>query len=324
MRVGTWFPSVQIAGEVTRGRSRTWSQNNVKQLRETTDFISRHTQDQFVSSESIIRAHSAHTFHVFFHSTIKHQINKVTHKMSISTLGTDYSDDDHAMGMHADLSYDDVVAAGPPARPLDFPAPTVLRCKTVDVHAKDHRSGTIHFLRNVIVRTDDAEHAYFVTKKLGKTVYGSIRLGIVLRRRERSPSSKAEERQDTQTPEIEWESTDLQAAIKISEFSKIHAMRGRHLEDPIKEISAMQLLGNYHPHVLGAMEVLQDDNYLYAITRHLSGGELYGRIMEAFPQKRQPEQINGTDNFSYDESKARTWFKQLILVSCAQAQTKGE
>lgn len=234
--------------------------------------------------------------------------------MSISTLGTDYSDDDHAMGMHADLSYDDVVAAGPPARPLDFPAPTVLRCKTVDVHAKDHRSGTIHFLRNVIVRTDDAEHAYFVTKKLGKTVYGSIRLGIVLRRRERSPSSKAEERQDTQTPEIEWESTDLQAAIKISEFSKIHAMRGRHLEDPIKEISAMQLLGNYHPHVLGAMEVLQDDNYLYAITRHLSGGELYGRIMEAFPQKRQPEQINGTDNFSYDESKARTWFKQLILA----------
>ena len=235
--------------------------------------------------------------------------------MSISTLGTDYSSDDHGMGMHADLSYEDVVAAGPPARPLDFPAPTVLRCKTVDIHAQDHRSGTIHFLRNVIVRTDDPEYAYFITKKLSKTVYGSIRLGIVLRKRERSSSQRTEERQDTSTLEINWESTDLQAAIKISEFSKIHAMRGRHLEDPIKEISAMQLLGNYHPHVLGAMEVLQDDNYLYTVTRHLSGGELYGRIMEAFPQKRSTEQMNGTDHYNYDESKARIWFKQLIMVS---------
>lgn len=234
--------------------------------------------------------------------------------MSISTLATEYSSDDHGMGMHADLSYDDVVAAGPPARPLDFPAPTVLRCKNMDVHARDHRSGTIHFLRNVIVRIDNTDTAYFVTKKIGKSVYGSIRLGIVLKRRQRSPSQHAEERQDTQTPEVEWESTDLQAAVKISEFTKIHAMRGRHLEDPIKEISAMQLLGNYHPHVLGTMDVLQDDNYLYTISRHLPGGELYGRIMEAFPQKRPPEQIEGSDQFSYDESKARIWFKQLIMV----------
>ncbi len=234
--------------------------------------------------------------------------------MSISTLVSEYSGDEHAMGLHADLSYDDVVAAGPPARPLDFPAPTVLRCKNTDVHARDHRSGTIHFLRNVIFRADDADTAYFVTKKLGKSVYGSIRLCIVLRRRQRSSTHRVEERQDTQTPEVEWESTDLQAAIKVSEFSKIHAMRGRHLEDPIKEISAMQLLGNYHPHVLGAMDVLQDDNYLYTISRHLPGGELYGRIMEAFPQKRQLEQIEGSDQFNYDESKARIWFKQLIMV----------
>jgi len=162
------------------------------------------------------------------------------------------------------------------------------------------------------MRVDEADIAYFVTKKIGKSIYGSVRLGIVLRRRHRRSSDHVEERQDTQVPDIEWESTDLQAAIKISEFAKIHAMRGRHLEDPIKEISAMQLLGNYHPHVLGAMDVLQDDNYLYTITRHLPGGELYGRIMEAFPQKRPPEQIDGNDQFGYDEGKARTWFKQLI------------
>lgn len=235
--------------------------------------------------------------------------------MSISTLSKDFPGDDHALGLHADLSYDDVVAAGPAARPLDFPAPSVARCVNIDVHARDHRSGTIHFLRNVIVRTDGTpETAFFVTKKLGKTVYGSIRLCIVLKRLERGESQGPEDRQDANSPVIEWESTDLQAAVKISEFSKIHAMRGRHLEDPIKEISAMQLLGAYNPHVLGAMDVLQDDNYLYIITRHLSGGELYGRIQEAFPTKISPDELDSPHSFQYDESKARRWFKQLIMV----------
>jgi serine/threonine protein kinase len=241
--------------------------------------------------------------------------------MSISAL-TDFSGNDQALGLHADLCYDDVVAAGSAARPLDFPAPTVIRCITTDVHASDHRSGTIHFLRNVIMRADHPDTAYFVTKKLGKTVYGSIRLCIVLKRR--TPGldrDHPEARQDTNSAKaaptvVEWESTDLQAAVKISEFSKIHAMRGRHLEDPIKEISAMQLLGNYHPHVLGAMDVLQDDNYLYIITRHLPGGELYGRLQDAFPKKIPQDELDEgpSSTFAYDESKARTWFKQLILA----------
>jgi serine/threonine protein kinase len=127
-----------------------------------------------------------------------------------------------------------------------------------------------------------------------------------------------EERQDSSSdePQIEWESTDLQAAVKISEFSKIHAMRGRHLEDPIKEISTMQLLGNYHPHVLGAFDVLQDDNFLYTITRYLPGGELYGRLEEGFPRRKRPdEELDGSDGYTYDESKARAWFKQLVMVS---------
>jgi hypothetical protein len=234
-------------------------------------------------------------------------------RMSISTLA-DFSGDDHSLGLHADLSYDDVAAAGPAARPLDFPAPSVARCQNIDVHAKDHRSGTIHFLRNVIVRTENPENAYFVTKKLGKTVYGSIRLCIVLKRR-KGLDRVPEDRQDSDSVAVEWESTDLQAAVKISDFSKIHAMRGRHLEDPIREISAMQLLGNYHPHVLGVMDVLQCDSYLYIITPHLAGGELYGRIQEALPKKRAQEEIDGLSTFAYDESKARIWFKQLILVS---------
>ena len=46
---------------------------------------------------------------------------------------------------------------------------------------------------------------------------------------------------------------------------QVHAMRGRLLEDPIKEITAMQLIGNEHPNILGSLEVLQDKEYLYSV-----------------------------------------------------------
>ena len=77
----------------------------------------------------------------------------------------------------ASLRYDDVASAGPPARPLDFPAPTVYRCRRTAILARDHRSGTIHSLENVIIRSDTTNDrfrrrpptdvAYLVKKKLG-------------------------------------------------------------------------------------------------------------------------------------------------------------
>lgn len=244
--------------------------------------------------------------------------------MSISTLGSsgvELDSDENVLGLHAELRYDDVERAGPAARPLDFPAPTVHRCQNIHVHARDHRSGTIHYLKSVLVRTDYTERAYFVTKKLSRTVFGTIRLCVVLKRLHPILDDNMEERQDSSLhhPQIEWESTDLQVAVKISEFSKIHAMRGRHLEDPIKEISAMQLLGNYHPNVLGSFEVLQDDNFLYTITRCLSGGELYGRLQEGFPRRRSSDNdLDEFEGYAYDESRARTWFKQLVMVCFAR------
>jgi len=250
--------------------------------------------------------------------------------MSISSLTSVYNletEDYHEHGIHAELSYDEVEASGPAARPLDFPSPTVFRCQTIDIQAQDHRSGTIHFLRNVIVRSENPQTAYYLKKKIGKSTYGSTCLCIVLRRRQRRrsvatvDSSQEEQRQDTpektkkdNDSDIEWESTDSQVVIKISEFSKIHSMRGRHLEDPIKEISAMQLLGNYHPNVLGAVEVMQDDDYLYTVTRHLPGGELYERVVECFPHKRSPDESDSPASYEYDESKARVWFRQLLLA----------
>mmetsp|Transcript_13089 Transcript_13089/g.14682 ORF Transcript_13089/g.14682 Transcript_13089/m.14682 type:complete len:498 (+) Transcript_13089:114-1607(+) len=235
---------------------------------------------------------------------------------------------------HASLRYDDIGRAGGPARPLDFPAPQVFRGELVELRARDHKSGVIHHLKNVLLRSNTTcnnnksctDTAYLVTKTIGRTCYGSVRLCLVLKRIDESLNnhgingkSKQEDRQDhddIDCSSIEWESTDLQAAVKMSEWKKVNALRGKHLEDPIKEIQAMQLLGNYHSHVAGSLEVLQDDNCLYTLMPYLNGGDLYGRLIE-FMGYRSERSIatnsNGTTT-GFDESSARIWFRQLLLA----------
>jgi serine/threonine protein kinase len=236
-------------------------------------------------------------------------------------------DDDHAR-----LRYDDVVAAGPPARPLDFPAPTVHRANFVEMSARDHRSGTIHHLKRVLVRAQSScaasngntrhpDTAYLVTRKLAKSVYGTVKLCIVLKRID-DRSHMKEDRQDDENNDlisssdqaVQWESTDYLVAIKFSEWKKIHHLRGKHLEDPIKECAALQLLGNYHPHVLGALEILQDDSCLYTVMPYLGGGDVYGRLLE-YVGYRSTGALGGKGTSGFAESLARAWFRQLLLVS---------
>ena len=243
---------------------------------------------------------------------------------------------------HATLRYNDIASEGPPARPLDFPAPEVFRGERIDLRARDHKSGTIHHLKNVLLRSSKnskyyknrskCDTAYLMTKKISKTVYGSVNLCIVLKRINKTAKTnhrndyiqKAEDRQDDEDyPSIEWESTDYQAAIKISEWKKIHALRGKHLEDPIKEIAAMQLFGNNHSHVVGALEVLQDDKCLYTVMPYLGGGDLYGRLIEFMGSRSIKSHSNiGDMPTGFDEDSARIWFRQL-LQAVDHLQKKG-
>eukprot|EP00536_Pseudo-nitzschia_multiseries_P010865 jgi/Psemu1/289337/fgenesh1_pg.348_\ len=240
---------------------------------------------------------------------------------------------------HATLRYNDIASAGPPARPLDFPSPKVFRGELVDLRARDHKSGTIHHLKSVLIRKGankssninkyqyhsnetSFDTAYLVTKKMARTVYGSVSMCIVLKRIKTSNanhsnggSQKLEDRQDDNNDcsSVEWESTDDQAAVKISEWKKMHELRGKHLEDPIKEISAMQLLGNYHPHVAGALDVLQDDKCLYTIMPYCGGGDLYGRLVEFMGYRSvRSDASSPSSSVGFDESSARIWFQQLL------------
>ena len=245
---------------------------------------------------------------------------------------------------HATLRFNDISSAGSPARPLDFPSPEVYRGERVDLRARDHKSGTIHNLKNVLLRCSKhgskysssrrsrPDTAYLMTKKLARTVYGYVNLCIVLRRidktknRRNGSSPKMEDRQDhndkDNTPFVEWESTDIQAAIKISEWKKIHALRGKHLEDPIKEIAAMQLFGNNHPHVIKVHEALQDDKCLYTVMPYLGGGDLYGRLVEFTGPRSRSNDLGDDGVAGFDESSARIWFRQ-ILQAVNLLQKKG-
>lgn len=83
----------------------------------------------------------------------------------------------------------------------------------------------------------------------------------------------------------------------------------------------MQLVGNYHDNVLGCIDVLQDDDYLYTILPYCEGGDLYGRIMNS-PRRNissngsvGPCQSPADSPHSVNEAQARNWFKQLLSVS---------
>jgi serine/threonine protein kinase len=177
------------------------------------------------------------------------------------------------------------------------------------------------------------QQAFLIKKTISRSVYGVIRLCVILKRRENHKKEQQNGRRGhcfgIRDEDAEWESTEDLAVVKASSWHTIRRLRGRHLEDPIKEISCMQLVGNYHDNVLGCIDVLQDDDYLYTIMPYCEGGDLFGRIMSS---PRRNTSLNGSESsrrpradspgHSVDEPQARIWFRQL-LSALGHLQQKG-
>ena len=197
------------------------------------------------------------------------------------------NDDEDFISYHTSLSHEEL-ESNLPTRPLEFPTPAVYDGELVDLTAADHRTGALYPLKNVLKRRGDSDTAYLIKKKLAKSSYGWVKLGVVLRR----------------LPTGDWQSTGDFVAIKCSSWNKIQNLRGRHLVDPIKEISVLQLIGHgVQGHVMGCLEVLQTDELLYTVMPHCEGGELYGKL-----------DLSGLQTCP-DEEQARFYFRQLIKVS---------
>ena len=92
------------------------------------------------------------------------------------------------------------------------------------------------------------------------------------------------------------------AAVKIMDWNLVRDLRGRHMEDPVKEVSAMQYIctDGGSPNVRGTLDVMSDEQYLYSFMPFCSCGELFGYVER---------------DGRFSEPVARFWFRQLLNVS---------
>lgn len=214
----------------------------------------------------------------------------------------------------AQCTYGQIEESGPPARPLEFPPPNVHRGLRVQSALVIHpKTGSRQVLRGVLHREPSdnrgAQVAYWPQKQLQEAIYGSVWACLLLRRHYGPAAEEAAIRigaePNSASAPIVWEITGQHVAIKMMLWSRIHRMRGRQLEDPVKEIAAMQLLGKRHPNVLWIIEVLQDDEYLYCVMPYCKGGDLFGVVIDYTE--------NGDSEQGMPEAVARFWFRQILL-----------
>lgn len=189
-----------------------------------------------------------------------------------------------------------------------------------------------------------SEICYYIKRKIATSIYGSVYKGVKLKRREAlhgetllngmrtypldvivedddfeySKSRKRDMPNKVIVNDFKfqddgsiWELTKSVVVIKISCWKKIRRLRGKHLEDPLKEIQAMQLIGNYNHNIRGSIIALQDDEYLYSIMEYLKDGDLYSAVMKEISL-----------NERLKERTARRYFRQ-ILLGLHHLQQKG-
>lgn len=200
-----------------------------------------------------------------------------------------------ALLTNASASFEEVAENGPPSRALAFPNPLVGKAARVTATVYNPATSEEAQVPNVVyeVRPDGTppSHAYWIGRKLKKAIYGCVRSCTVLRLREggwQGPGRGGS-----------WEVTPDMAAVKIMDWNKVQELRGRHMEDPVKEVSAMQFIARdgSHPNVLGTLDVLSDQQYLYSFMPFCSCGELFGFVER---------------DGRFSEPVARFWFRQLL------------
>ena len=118
--------------------------------------------------------------------------------------------------------------------------------------------------------------------------------------------SSCEGMMDDEDDEIVFQWTNRNVAVKVNYADRMDRLRDRHAENPLQEISAMQLLGTDPVHVLGAQEVLFDGQNLNIVMRFCDNGDLFQLL-----QDRQNKPGHPTPGLS--EGEARFWFRQLIM-----------
>mmetsp|Transcript_5332 Transcript_5332/g.6212 ORF Transcript_5332/g.6212 Transcript_5332/m.6212 type:complete len:383 (-) Transcript_5332:117-1265(-) len=195
--------------------------------------------------------------------------------------------DELAFLENASAAFEDIEESGSPSAPLSFDPAHIGSAERVDAAVYNPVTHEILEVSNIIYeRHADGrppDRAYWVGRKLKKCIFGVVKACTILKFRN--------------VPDVPWQVTEHKAAVKIMSWQKIRELR--HIEDPQKEVAAMQFVssdGN-HPHIMGTLDVLQDEEYLLLFMPFCSSGDLFGFVQQA---GRFPEPM------------ARYWFKQIL------------
>jgi serine/threonine protein kinase len=85
---------------------------------------------------------------------------------------------------------------------------------------------------------------------------------------------------------------------------RMDRLQDKHAEDPLKEIATMELIGNKHPNVMGAIEVLFDGTHSNVVMPCCGSGDMFELLQDT--QRAHP------DVPRLPEPAARHWFQQVL------------
>lgn len=223
-------------------------------------------------------------------------------------------------------SYKNLTEKEPAASPLEFPMPLIHRAHRLRTSVADHScQGRVYHEKEVIMQQQSSHtaavngprKAYLLKKKLATCTHGVVRLGIVLEK-----NMKQEEAREC-IEEAAWKSTSTLVAVKVISTERVRQSLSSTSSNPLSEVAALQLVGNYHPNILGCIEVLQNEEELFIVTPYNHGKDLYQRLMADGRAS-----IAGTASLALKPFKrpsercAREWFQDL-LRGLSHLQNKG-
>eukprot|EP00545_Synedropsis_sp_CCMP1620_P007099 CAMPEP_0119006938 /NCGR_PEP_ID=MMETSP1176-20130426/2645_1 /TAXON_ID=265551 /ORGANISM="Synedropsis recta cf, Strain CCMP1620" /LENGTH=430 /DNA_ID=CAMNT_0006958975 /DNA_START=96 /DNA_END=1388 /DNA_ORIENTATION=+ len=212
--------------------------------------------------------------------------------------------------------FDTIKANGAPRNPLDFGKPKVERGRrdTVLVWTKkEHQQ-----CHDVLFREGGSLNiAYWSIphKEPIKTIMGHVQICLVLKRcapDKDSDDDESENEASSDEEDIVFQFTNQYVAIKVNYCARMESLRNKHAEDPMKEIAAMQWIGNDHRNVLGCREVLYDGRNINVVLPFCRDGDLFELLQESqkLPHPGLPEE------------RARFYFRQIML-GLQHLQRKG-
>mmetsp|Transcript_11466 Transcript_11466/g.18703 ORF Transcript_11466/g.18703 Transcript_11466/m.18703 type:complete len:351 (+) Transcript_11466:204-1256(+) len=140
---------------------------------------------------------------------------------------------------------------------LDFPEPVI--------HTGGLRMTQIIVDRRVQVKMClySPSAVYEIDRKVAECIFGQVHVALVL--------------QPVKQSNVYCRTT-RRVAIKIILKRKIEALGPNCIEQPLKEIAALQFVGNDHPNILGQIDCISDVNNYYSVMDLMDGGELFALI----------------------------------------------